>query len=306
MNPAIYFPGSNCTLPNGRFISGTCSTTGASNVNERRILSLYDYNGIGQYVGPLDARNDGGTAAYHGMSISANRRTGALNVSGNYTWSHCIGVDASTSTPGPNGGTVFLNIAGNRAFPTDRHSDRANCTTDRRHLFNSTVVAETPQFSNRMVRAIASGWRVSNIYRKSSGSYLHVNAGTDASRQGGNTNAQRAVQTSADVYAAGRPTGPRAVYLNPGTFATPATGTFAPNRGLRNIVGPGTWQWDASISRIFRIDENQRIEARVEAYNVSNSFRPQNPSTSLTGGTFGQINNSQAARDLQFALKYVF
>jgi hypothetical protein len=306
LNPAIYIPGSNCTLPNGRFISGTCSTTGASNVNQRRLLSLYNYQDIGQYVGPLDTRNDGGTASYHGMSISANRRTGNLNLSGNYTWSHCIGQDASTSTPGPNGGTVFLNIVGNRSFPTDRDSDRANCGTDRRHLFNSTVVAETPQFSNRVVRAIASGWRVSNIYRKSSGSYLSVAAGSDASRMGGNTGAQRAVQLSADVYASGKPTGPRAVYLNPGTFAVPATGTLAPNRGLRNIVGPGTWQWDASVSRIFRIDENKRIEARVEAYNVPNSFRASNPSTSITGSTFGQINNSAASRDMQFALKYVF
>ena len=86
LNPAVHIPGANCTLPNGRFISGTCSGTQASSVNERRILSLTNY-AVGQYMGPLDTFDDGGTSNYHGLVISANRRTGRLNLAGNYTWS---------------------------------------------------------------------------------------------------------------------------------------------------------------------------------------------------------------------------
>jgi hypothetical protein len=142
----------------------------------------------------------------------------------------------------------------------------------------------------------------------SSGSFFHVSANTDASRMGGNTGGQgqRAEQLSADVYAAGKPTGPRAIYLNPGTFGIPATGTLAPNKGRRNIQGPGTWDWDASISRIFRIKESQEIEFRVEAYNVTNSFRPNNPNITVNGANFGQLNSSRETREMQFALKYKF
>ena len=81
-------------------------------------------------------------------------------------------------------------------------------------------------------------------------------------------------------------------------------------------MGPSFWQWDASISRNFRIGEGvKRIQARVEAYNVTNSYRPTNPATTITGSTYGQLTGAQTAtpaipgtgnRDMQFALKYVF
>jgi hypothetical protein len=167
-------------------------------------------------------------------------------------------------------------------------------------------VFETPHFQNSILRRVGSGWRIGTIYRRSSGSFFNVAAGTDAARTGGNTGAQRAVQVSADVYAPGRPSGPRQVYLNPGTFEAPATGTLAPNKGRRNIEGPGTWDWDASLSRIFRFKEQQEIEFRVEAYNVPNSFRPVNPVTTLNSSNFGQITGSRPTRDMQFALKYKF
>jgi hypothetical protein len=115
-------------------------------------------------------------------------------------------------------------------------------------------------------------------------------------------------QGTADVYTAGRPHGPNDQYLAPfaGVFAASVTGTLAPNHGQSNIVGPSRWQWDASIARTFQIREGQRVEARVEAFNVMNSFRATNPSANITGGTYGLIRDSQAPRDMQFAVRYIF
>jgi hypothetical protein len=241
------------------------------------------------------------------LTLSARRATRNLNVSTNYTWSHCIGTDGTSgTTPNVNIGSVFTTVAGGRSYFTDRRADVANCTTDRRHIFNSTAVFETPRFDNSVISLLFGGWRIANIYRRSSGSFFNVTAGTDAARIGGNVGAQRAVQLSSDVYAPGRPSGPREVYLNPGTFAVPETGQLAPNRGRRNIEGPGTWDWDAAVSRIFRVREAQEIEFRVEAYNVPNSFRPVNPVTTINASNFGQIAGSRPTRDMQFALKYKF
>ena len=99
-------------------------------------------------------------------------------------------------------------------------------------------------------------------------------------------------------------------------FSTAPTGTLSPNHGRNNIVGPSFWQWDASISRNFQIKEGQRIQARIEAFNVTNSFRPLNPSTTITGGTYGQIpltgaqlpsaNSAGTNRDVQISFKYLF
>jgi len=307
LNPAIYFPGTNCTLPNGRRITGACSTTAANNVNERRLLSLANFDQVGQYISALDSYDDGGTANYHGVTLTANRRTRNLNVTTNYTWSHCIGTDGTSgTTPNVNIGSVYTTVSGGRSYFTDRRADVANCTTDRRHIFNSTAVFEMPRFQNLITNWLFSGWRVSNIYRRSSGGFFNVTAGTDAARIGGNVGAQRAVQLSDDVYAPGRPSGPREIYLNPGTFAVPEIGTVAPNKGRRNIQGPGTWDWDAAISRIFRVRESKEIEFRVEAYNVPNSFRAVNPNVVINSSNFGQITTSRATRDMQFALKYKF
>jgi hypothetical protein len=71
-------------------------------------------------------------------------------------------------------------------------------------------------------------------------------------------------------------------------------------------MGVGSWDFDVAASRVFRFQETKRIEFRVEAFNVLNSFRPMNPSLSVSGSTFGLIRNAQAPRVMQFALKYVF
>src|SRR6266850_1549420 len=57
---------------------------------------------------------------------------------------------------------------------------------------------------------------------------------------------------------------------------------------------------------LFRVRESQRLEVRAEAFNVTNSLRPGNPSLSLTSPTFGVINQSATGaepRIMQFALK---
>jgi len=88
-------------------------------------------------------------------------------------------------------------------------------------------------------------------------------------------------------------------------FALPATGTLG-SIGRANIQGPGTWQFDAALSRIFVISERQKVEGRLEMYNVTNSFRPGNPNTSLNSFTFGRIISSLDPRVTQLTVKYIF
>ena len=91
-------------------------------------------------------------------------------------------------------------------------------------------------------------------------------------------------------------------FLNPAAFALPALGTLG-NMSPFNIEGPGYWGLDMSLARAFRVKESQRLEFRVEAYNLTNSFRPGNPNTALNNNTFGQIRTAQDPRIMQFALK---
>jgi hypothetical protein len=66
------------------------------------------------------------------------------------------------------------------------------------------------------------------------------------------------------------------------------------------------WQFDMALSRAFQWNENQRLELRIEAFNVTNSLIRENPTTSFASNIFGQINSAADPRILQFALKYAF
>jgi hypothetical protein len=235
--------------------------------------------------------------SYHGLLVNIERRAvRGVTISGNYTWSHCIGDLTDFNGSGPNPGQDDWQ------YDNNRRADRANCVSDRRHVLNLTGVAQTPEFANNTIRAIGSGWRMSLIYRKSSGSPLNITSGVDNSLTGKSN--QRAEQILADPYG-DRSGEAGTAFLNPNAFAIPATGTFG-NVGRNSVIGLGTWDFDAALSRVFRFRENQRFEVRAEAFNILNSFRPTNPSAAKNASTFGVIRTARDPRVMQFALKYVF
>ena len=242
--------------------------------------------------------------SYNGLLLSLQRRsTSGVTVGANYTWSHCIGDYGDVHGEGPESYDTYTDPA-NRAF------DRGDCRGDRRHVFNLTPVYETPQFANNTVRALATGWKLSGIYRYSSGVPLTILAGQDRALNGDARN-QRADQVLESGYGdrSGRPF---TNYLNPAAFALAPAGKLG-NMGRSNLQGPGSWQLDIALSRTFRVRERERLEFRGEAYNVTNSFRPQDftlgqsgSSQALNSNTFGQIRTARDPRIMQFALKFVF
>ena len=234
--------------------------------------------------------------SYHGLLASVKRQAArGVTIDANYTWSHCISDPFAAFFSSGTGNAGYIN-------PDNRRFDRGNCTTsstDRRHVFNLTAVAETPRFSNANLRAVATGWRLSPILRLQSGGYLTVTTVNDVALNG--QASQRVHQILPDVY------GDKSVnrYLNPAAFALPATGTFG-NSGAATVLGPMYWQFDAALSRVFQVREDQRLEVRAEAFNVTNSMRMNDPVTNLNAGNFGKVISARDPRIMQFALKYVF
>jgi hypothetical protein len=88
-------------------------------------------------------------------------------------------------------------------------------------------------------------------------------------------------------------------------FAAPATGT-AGNVGVGNIEGPGYFDVDLSVTRMFRIHERQRVELRGEAFNIENRANFLNPTAALNSASFGKILSDVSPRIMQFAIKYQF
>ena len=95
-------------------------------------------------------------------------------------------------------------------------------------------------------------------------------------------------------------------YFNRAAFAQPAPGTLG--NAMRNLaVGPAFWQIDLAISKLVSVVGTQRLELRLETFNLFNTFNWGSPATNFNAATFGRIT-SQAGepRILQFGVKYDF
>ncbi len=281
-------------------INAAVNVPGAStaNTNQRRVLNLANPS-QGQYFNVIHQLDDGSTASYNAMLLSVQHRMAShFNLLANYTLSHCISGPFSSELDGAG----FSN-------PANRNADRGNCVgIDHRHMANFTALEEAPKFSDKLMRAIASDWRLSEIIRIQSGSFITVASGLDQALNG-NAGGQRADFAGGDPFANATCNASALFcvpWLSPTAFKNPALGTYG-NLGTANILGPGAFQFDMSLVRSFAVREKQRVEIRAEAFNLLNHYRPGNPAATFsTPNTFGQITSSLDPRIMQLALKFVF
>jgi hypothetical protein len=95
-------------------------------------------------------------------------------------------------------------------------------------------------------------------------------------------------------------------YLNRSAFVQPDLGTLGTAK--RNLgVGPGFWQIDMALSKLVSVVGSQRLELRLEAFNLLNNFNWGNPVVNFNSATFGRITTQAGTpRIMQFGLKYDF
>jgi hypothetical protein len=314
VNPAVYIPG-NCLAGQYKLAApGPCSS--AANTNARRVFTINNYPGA-TYYADVDLLDAGGTSSYNGMILAVQKRLSkGLSTSANYTWSHCIG-DLTIGNSTGNAGGGFI-------IPNNRRNDRANCqsieiggtfSSDRRQIFNWTTVYETPKFGNRTTSMLASGWKISGIYRAMSAPWVTVGLSSDVSLTGVfNPSANERPNQVASNSLCPNP-GPFC-WINPAAFTAPAPGQIS-SLGRDNVQAPAFWQVDIALTRDFRIREGYTLELRGEAFNVANSRRSGIALPSLLAGAsglnltygtpgFGTITSSLDPRIMQMALKFVF
>ena len=301
-NPAVYIPGvgdanRNCFLNGVRtpvqVNTGTqCSTTG--NTNQRRELALANPE-VGRFYANINYGDDNTTRTYNAMVLQLQRRrSNGITIQGNYTWSHCID-------------DGYNDVIQTTGAPTQerRGANRSNCELDRRHNFNMSTVYDTPQFGNRALNVLASGWSVSGIVRILSGSHRSITSGLDNAFTG--TNDQGPVQLMADYL---MPNKSMAQWFNPAAFAQPGRGEYG-NTPVHsttggNFLAPGSFRIDMGLTRKFAVREGQTLEFRAEVFNMPNHVNPGIPDSVRSNATFGKILDANDPRIMQMALKYVF
>lgn len=294
---------------NGNLFTGpdTCVLEGVSytpcnqvaNINQRRELRLWAAQNNpallpdARLFTNIDEYRSDSTASYQGLLTSLRGNLARVNVNANYTLSKCMTDRTNVGVSNPN-----------QTFHRGR--DRQHCAGDRRHLFNLTAVLNAPELGDGLWGTLASDWRVATIYRFTSGAPHSIVSGADRALTG--LAGQTVDQLSDDVYLdTSGVFGSQ--YLNRAAFAIPALGTYG-NTDFNEFRGPSFWTFDLALSRIFDIVAEQRVELRLEAFNVLNSVQANDQGVAamfnLSSANFGRITSVRDPRIFQFAVKYIF
>jgi hypothetical protein len=248
----------------------------------------------------------------------------------NYTLSHSLDDASGLSTAGAFGGAFILN-------PIQQHASYANSDFDIRHIININAVWQLPfgkgrpffGSSNKWVNGVIGGWQLSGIYRWNSGlpvGFYGDSGIFDDTRWATNWNVQSNVTRIQPIQTCPTRGGTAPAKLF-GCNTTDAYRSFRNAKpgetGDRNVFrAPGYVDLDVGLGKSFSMpwSEKQKLQIRVEAFNISNTQRLGQYDTSRTG--FGVVLDPQSAtpptnwsnftqiqgtpRVLQFGFRYEF
>jgi|CZKL01.1.fsa_nt_gi hypothetical protein len=165
---------------------------------------------------------------------------------------------------------------------------------------------------NKVANAVAGDWKLSVMPTFRGGFPLTLSSNSDHSGTNSFQNRPNCIAPPRVLHK--QPIG-NGLYgyrwFDPASYQEPSDGYFG-TCSVSSVYGPGEQNIDASASKIFPITEHQNIEFRAEFINALNHTildAPNNGGIDITnpdGGTIGQINTSEGARNIQFALKYNF
>ncbi|MEO8658084.1 MAG: TonB-dependent receptor [Bryobacteraceae bacterium] len=256
-----------------------------------------------------------GYANYNAMQFKVERRYAqGLYLLNSFTWSKAIDNVGQALEDQGNGNASspqnFYNLAAEKG--PSGYDQRINNTTSavyelpfgKGHRFGSSMPG--------IAESLLGGWQISAINTMTSGEPINLRYAPAASFQVSDIGPDWRGAISYRPNVLGDPLMPSDQrspnkWLNPATVAVPtdASQPFG-NAGRNAVYGPRFFQFDGSLQKSFRIREGKSLQFRSEFFNLLNktNFRAPNPNRSQ--GTYGVITQAYPARQIQFALKFLF
>jgi hypothetical protein len=154
-------------------------------------------------------------------------------------------------------------------------------------------------FKSKLVQKIFGNWGLSGIYTFSSGSSLTISPSTTSLTGVSNLRANIVGETHVETPTVDR-------WFNTEAFQNPSVGQIGNEAASIRLYGPSNWNLDAALWRTFPLREKLKMDFRLEAFNLFNHTRLNNPNTTINNNNFGKITSSQDPRIMQAALKVNF
>ena len=216
-----------------------------------------------------------------------------------YTWSH-------HRVTAPDSQYPFTSIpAGRNPFPAMLDNiiyETADAAQDIRHRLTFGVNYELGVARNAtgITGFLAKGWQINAIGVMQSGTPFNITNGTARSNTGGG---DRPNQIKDPELPSGERTLTR--WFDTSAFEAQPLFTLG-NTALNSMHGPGFASFDLSVFKDFVPRDGTRIQFRIETFNLTNHTNFGNPGGALGTSSFGVISSAGQARNVQFALKYIF
>ncbi|GAB4404659.1 MAG: hypothetical protein OHK0021_17010 [Bryobacter sp.] len=279
-----------------------------------------------QNFGQIQIATDLGFLDYDALQMKIEKRFGSLFVLNSLTWGR--GIDnASGHLETANGDNSRLNFR-------NLEIERGYTGYDQRWNNTSTVVYELPfgkgrkymSNANWLAQGVLGGWRINVINTANAGLPYNITYSPTAPFQvaaGGAPNYRPNIVGDAVLPYNLRTAGNRLQFLNPCLSQADTRFSYCANIGagvveptdrrqpfgnaFRNGVrGPMFLQTDFGLHKEFPITERSNFQFRFEAFNLFNRTNFAGVDVNRTSGNFGRITSAFPARELQFAVKYIF
>lgn len=248
----------------------------------------------------------GFSSNYQSLQAQLTRRfSQGLSLTTAFTWGKALNYAS-----GDDGGLLFFAQLPRNYAPAD---------FDRRLNYEQSFTWELPAgrghrfFNSGPLLFALGGWRASGIVSIVSGLPFTVNANSGSLDTPGVT--QTADLTG--VYRVLHGVGPTRPWFDPTAFTQP-TGVRTGNTGRNQFYGPGYVQDNLSLFKSFPLWREAALEARFDAFQLSNTPQFANPNTGTLGaanfgtvtGTLGSgqgsVNGIGGGRSLQASAKISF
>ncbi len=300
------------------------------------------------FVGGLVSAFPGvGNSIYHAGSVELKRRfSKGLFMMANYTWSRTI--DDSTNE-------LFSSLVNPRRpqNPYNLKNERGLSALDMPHKFSLSWSYEIPRFfsSNSFANKVVDGWQISGSYLAQTGQPITALAGQDANgdfdaagdRALLNPNGSGLTGTRVNYVMRNPSTGKTSIVTsvaddgsddvnvvgyvaaNPNAkfvVAMPGTPDDGKRVGRNTIRSLGLNNWNASILKKFKVQEEKEFEFRAEFFNAFNHRQYslglpsyEQSTDNATSSTYANVSSLQfldagqftgGSRTVQLSLKFVF
>jgi hypothetical protein len=241
----------------------------------------------------------GYSSMYNGLQLKLNRRFhNGLAVTTSYTLAR--GMSFQT---GDDGG-IWQYINPRRSY--------ARTDFDRHQTFVQSYVYDLPfgvgrkWLNHGLAAKTIGGWQINGILTLMTGLPMTFGANGTALNTPGASQTADQVADVTKLYGINTPAKGGSPWFSQASFAQP-TGVRFGSSGRNTLSGPGFFNADLSVFKIFNFTERVKMEIRGESFSVTNTPQFSRPTTDVSNANYGYITGVDGgARGMQLGAKISF